>query len=157
MKNQFAIEKARPEDRSHILKIMKFWNMHHVPSCEMEALDIDCFFVARAEGKVVGASGYRILSEEEGKTTLLGVDPEYCRSGIGLALQNARLEAMYEQGIKTVVTNADRPETIKWYQKHFGYRQIGRIRKKMSFGHPDIQEWTTLKMNLTQYMQNRKT
>ena len=66
----YRIEKAVSGDREAILKVMEAWNMHHVPSEEMEELDLSCFFVARTDdGRIIGAGGYKVLSAEEGKTT----------------------------------------------------------------------------------------
>ncbi len=153
----YTIEHASPVDRDDILKVMEPWNMHHVPSKEMEELDLSCFFVARISGKTVGASGYKILSPERGKTTLLGVLPEYSGQKIGFALQQARLQAMHESGVKTVVTNADRPETIAWYKKYFGYHEVGMLKKIHDFGRSDIDHWTTLEMDLDAYMKSKNT
>src|SRR5262245_7210378 len=58
---QFRIRPAIQEDRDAVLSVMEPWNMHHVPSPEMEALDLDCFFIAEVDGVVVGASGFRLL------------------------------------------------------------------------------------------------
>jgi 3-keto-5-aminohexanoate cleavage enzyme len=149
---QFRIRPAMQEDRDAVLRVMEPWNMHHVPSPEMEALDLGCFFVAEVDGLVVGASGYRLLGAGKGKTTLLGVLPPYLGTGIGAALQDSRLRAMAAVGVHTVTTNADRPETIRWYKSRFGYREVGRLQKIHSFGHPDIDHWTTLEMDLDQYM-----
>jgi 3-keto-5-aminohexanoate cleavage enzyme len=149
------IRKAHEQDRDSILGVMEPWNMHHVPSEEMEELDISCFFVATIDEKIVGASGYKLISHLQGKTTLLGVLPEYSGKGIGKLLQDARLEAMYELGAKIVITNADRPSAIKWYKKHYGYYQIGSLKKIHSFGDDSIDSWTTLEMDLNKYMENR--
>jgi len=146
------IRKANRKDRSDILEVMKPWNMHHVPSKEMEELDISCFFVAVIENKIVGASGYKLLSDEQGKTTLLGVLPGNNGKGIGKFLQEERLKAMYDLGVKTVITNADRSATIKWYKKNYDYYEIGRIKKVASFGDDSIDSWTTLEMDLEKYM-----
>ncbi|MEE4214761.1 MAG: GNAT family N-acetyltransferase [Bacteroidales bacterium] len=145
------IRQAGKEDRDEILRIMEYWNMHHVPSEEMPELDISCFFIAEENGKIVGASGYKMISPEVGKTTLLGVDPEEAGKGIGMALQQARLKKMHELGAKKVITNADRPDTIAWYKKHFGYYEVGKLKKIHSFGRDDIDEWTTIEMNLDKY------
>ena len=59
-----------------------------------------------------------------------------------------RLEAMAAKGVKKVTTNADLPETIAWYKKHFGYREVGKLKKVHEFGDPDIDCWTTLEMDL---------
>lgn len=152
----YTIEKASPNDRDAILKVMEPWNMHHVPSKEMEELDLSCFFVALVSGKIVGASGYKILSPEKGKTTLLGILPQFSGKKIGFALQHARLHAMYDSGVKTVITNADRPETIAWYKKHFGYHEIGTLKKIHDFGLSDVDYWTTLEMDLPAYMNSKK-
>ena len=152
---QYTIERARPEDQADILEVMRNFNMHRVPSPEMPALDLSRFFVARLGGRIVGAAGYTMLSPTEGKTTLLGVNPELSGLGIGKALQAARLEAMHALGAKTVLTNADVPETIAWYKKHFGYREIGRLKKLHSFGLENVDHWTTIRMDLDRYMRER--
>jgi len=149
------IRKAVVKDRNSILDVMKHWNMHHVPSQEMEELDISCFFVATVDGKIVAASGYKILSPQKGKTTLLGVVPEHKGKGLGKTLQETRLKEMYDLGVQNVITNADRPETIKWYKKHFGYYEIGKIKKVESFGDDSIDFWTTLELDLKLYIENK--
>ncbi len=149
------IRKAIEQDRSQILEVMKPWNMHRVPSLEMEELDINCFFVAVVDSKVVGASGYKILDQNKGKTTLLGVVPAYNGKGIGKILQEKRLKAMYDAGLQTVITNADRPATIKWYIKNYGYRKVGNLKKVSSFGDDSIDEWTTLEMDLRSFYKIR--
>jgi uncharacterized protein (DUF849 family)/N-acetylglutamate synthase-like GNAT family acetyltransferase len=145
---EIRIDKARSDDMAGMLAVLRTANMHHVPSEEMPELDWRCCFVARAGGRVVGMSGYRMLSETAGKTTLMAVDPAYRRYGLGTRLQIARLHAMAAHGAKSVVTNADRPVTIEWYKKHFAYRQIGTEAKVHEFGDPDVHEWTTLEMDL---------
>ncbi len=151
------IEKACEGDMAAMLAVLETVNMHHVPSREMPELDWRCCFVARAGDRVVGMSGYTLLSETAGKTTLMAVDPAYRRFGFGMKLQTARLRAMAALGAKTVVTNADRPVTIAWYKKHFGYRQIGTDPKVHEFGDPDVKEWTTLEMDLEAWMQRQRT
>lgn len=152
----YIIETARAGDREDILRVMEPWNMHHVPSVEMAELDLECFFVVRYEGKIVGAAGYKLLSGHEGKTTLLSVLPEFSGLGIGKQLQLRRMEVMYRQGVKTLTTNADRPATILWYKKHFGYRQVGTLKKLCAFGLPDVDHWTTLQTDLAAYFEQRE-
>lgn len=148
----FYIEKANSCQRKEFLNILRYWNMHHIPSVEMEDFNFECYYVAKVENKIVGLSGYKILNKEQGKTTLLVVLPEYLGSGIGKALQLKRLEVMYKKGIKSVITNSDRKETIVWYKKHFEYKEIGKIKKLISFGENNVDYWTTLEMNLDEYM-----
>jgi uncharacterized protein (DUF849 family)/N-acetylglutamate synthase-like GNAT family acetyltransferase len=147
----YIIEPAGPGDRDGILAVMRHFNMHHVPSVEMGELDLTRFFVARMQGRVVGAAGYKVLSPTEGKTTLLGVLPELNGMGIGKALQHRRMEELYKAGVETLTTNADRPETILWYKKHFGYRTVGTLKKLCSFGLDEVDHWTTLRTDLDAY------
>lgn len=132
--------------RQKILDVMSCYNMHHVPSAEMDELDLNCFFIALVGEELVGASGYKMLNTTTGKTTLLAVTPAYSKHGIGLALQQARVKRMKELGAKKIITNADRPETITWYKKQ-GYVEIGKLPKIHEFGLPHVQEWTTLQLN----------
>lgn len=148
---RISIEPATERDLPLILEVMKTANMQDVPSPEMPELDWKCFFVARADGVVVGAAGYRVLSATEAKTTLLAVHPDYRRYGIGRALQERRMLTLAEKGIWTLTTNADIPETIAWYKKHFGYRETGKLKKLHDFGRPDIDEWTTLQTDLAKW------
>ncbi|MFC1708226.1 GNAT family N-acetyltransferase [Planctomycetota bacterium] len=151
MSAEFTVGRASPGDQDAILAVMEHWNMHHVPSAEMEEIDLEAFFVARIAGRIVGAAGYKVVSQSVGKTTLLGVLPELSGKGIGKMLHERRLEAMHRLGVATVVTNADRPATIAWYKRRFGYREIGTLKKVCSFGDPSVDRWTTLELDLRAY------
>ena len=153
---EYVIEQAREEDLEAIIAVLQTANMHHVPSPEMPELDCACFFVARRQGGVIGAAGYKVISPAEGKTTLMAVLPEYRRYGIGRALQEERMLALARRGIVRLTTNADIPETIAWYKKHFGYREVGKLPKIHPFGRPDVQEWTTLETDLQAWMRRRE-
>ena len=152
---QWHIRLAQEEELPAILAILKAWNMHHIPSVEMEAIDFTRFYVAVIDEEVVGVSGYKMLTPLEAKTTLLAVHPKLQRTGLGKELHICRLEAMWQEGAQSVITNADRIETIVWYKKHFNYKEIGRIAKEISFGDDTVSYWTTLKMDLHHYMHNR--
>lgn len=130
--------------RIEILHLMEFYNMHHVPSKEMPELDLNNFFLAIYHGLVVGAAGYKMTSPTTGKTTLMAVHPRMAGRGIGKLLQQARMEEMAKLGAQSIITNADRPKTIEWYKKYFGYKEIGKLQKIHPFGLPDISFWTTL-------------
>lgn len=149
---KFTLEKAAPDDLPKILAVMRPWNMHHYPSPEMENLDVNSFFVAKVKGKIVGAGGYSLLSQTVGKTTLLAVLPEFSRWGIGEALQDRRLKHMHQVGVKKVITNADRPRVISWYMRRYRYKKIGTLKKLCSYGDPDIENWTTLELDLEAYI-----
>lgn len=145
----FTIRAARPGDLAAILDVMRPWNMHHVPSPEMERLELERCFVAEVDGRIVGAAGYTFVAPGHGKTTLLGVLPEHANLGIGRVLQQRRVEAMAAQGARKITTNADRPATIAWYKRHWGYREVGTLMKLHSFGDDAADRWTTLEMDVT--------
>lgn len=117
----------------------------------MNDLDVGRWFVAEDERGIVGVAGFRLLDQDGevvGKTTLLAVDPRAREHGIGRALQTLRMRLMREAGASRVLTNADRPETIAWYERHFGYRKVGEVRKLHEFGLRDVDRWTTLEAPL---------
>ena len=151
-RDRITIRPARHSDMAGMLKVLKTANMHYVPSEEMPELDWRHCFVALRGGTVIGMSGYKILGEGQGKTTLMAVHPNYRGSGIGMSLQVARLRAIAREGVRTLITNADRPETIEWYKKHFGYSKVGNLRKIHEFGDPNVAEWTTLRMDLVAWV-----
>ncbi len=134
-----------------MLVVLETANMHRVPSPEMDDFGVGHWFVAEDERGIVGVAGFRLLNRDGdlvGKTTLLAVDPRARAHGIGRALQALRMRLMREAGASRVITNADRPETIAWYERHFGYRKIGEVRKLHEFGLPEVDRWTTLEAPL---------
>jgi 3-oxoadipate:acetyl-CoA acetyltransferase len=140
-----------PEDRAAMIDVLATANMHRVPSPEMDDFDVGSWYVAESEGRVVGVAGFRMLTDADppvGKTTLLAVAPDQRGRGIGYALQELRMRLMREAGAARVVTNADRPDTIAWYERHFGYRRVGELPKRHEFGLPDVDRWTTLEASL---------
>jgi ribosomal-protein-alanine N-acetyltransferase len=151
----FIIRAASKTDFPAIIDVLQSANMHYIPSAEMPELDLQCCCVAEVKKRIVGMSGYKILTSDEAKTTLMAVLPEFRGWGIGLALQKWRMNELCRHGIKSLVTNADRPETIAWYKQHFGYQKIGTIPKEHEFGHPDISQWTTLQVDLTHWQESR--
>jgi len=147
----FQLRPAVEQDYEAMIDVLRTANMHRIPSPEMPALDWRHCCVAVIEGRVVGMSGYRVLSDDTAKTTLMAVLPEYRGLHIGHALQTWRMRRLRELGIRALVTNADRPETIAWYKKHFGYREVGRLPKEHEFGRADVDEWTTLQVDLQEW------
>lgn len=148
-KSNYGIRFARPGDISGIIELMKPYNMHHIPSPEMGALDYKCFIVAEQKGGLIGAAGYTFLANDTGKTTLMAVHPDYARLGLGKELQTRRMQILRSLGCVKIITNADRPDTIAWYKRNFGYREIGKLPKLHSFGLDDVKAWTTLEADLT--------
>lgn len=151
----FLIELASPNDRDEILNVLRPWNMHRIPSVEAEEIDFKCFFVAKIANKIVGVAGYKLLSEDKGKTRLLAVYPELQGTGIGKALQDARLEAMFAVGVTTVLSYPDRTEIIVWYKKHYGYIEIGKRKKLSDHSLTNVNYTQVLELDLIKYMKNR--
>jgi GNAT superfamily N-acetyltransferase len=143
-----SYRRARPSDRDAIFRVLAFANFHHVPSAEMPVFDLAHVFVAELDGTIVGVAGYDLLGDGRGKTTLMAVDPAFRRFGIGSRLQVLRMRAMREAGCRSVTTNADLPDTIAWYKRNFGYREIGTLAKVHEFGDPQRDYWTTLECDL---------
>ena len=150
------IDKACPEDRPRILELLKQTNMHHIPSPEMPEVSWDNYFVARLDGEVVGFSGYKILSPTEAKTELMAVDTKCRGLSIGFKLQERRMEDMVSRGLRTLTTNTDLPATIAFYKNHFGYIEVGNLPKLHEFSDPDVDQWTTLQVDLVAWDQSRK-
>jgi N-acetylglutamate synthase-like GNAT family acetyltransferase len=147
----FSLRPATADDYQAMVEVLRTANMHHIPSSEMPELDWRSCCVAEVDGRVVGMAGYRILSESTAKTTLLAVLPACRGLGIGNALQAWRMTELRNRGICTLTTNADRPETIAWYKKYFGYKEIGWLPKEHEFGRADIDRWTTLQTDLREW------
>lgn len=151
----FVIKKALEGDRPEIFRLLEIANMHYIPSAEMPELTFENYFVACIDGAIAGFCGYKILSSTEAKTELMVVDPKFRGEGIGFKLQEFRMRRIYEQGIKTLITNTDIPATIDWYKKYFGYKEVGTLKKINEFGRKDIDCWTTLQVDLQQWAKRR--
>lgn len=145
---------AHAEYRGDIMAVLETANMHHIPSKEMPSLDLSHAWVALQDNKVVGFSGFKMLDATRAKTTLLAVLPKYRKHGLGRMLQEKRMVAAARLGATVLVTNADRPETIDWYKKYFGYRVVGHVKKDHEFGLVDVNQWTTLETDLTAWRES---
>lgn len=149
------IRKMREDDLNDALALLAEWNMApraptaETPDPERTTLNVDNSFVAMHNGNLVGVASYIVLSAETAETASLAV-AKACRGlGVGYLLQQARLEEMRHKGIKILQTETDRPETIDWYVKKFGYRIVGTHQKKHGFSLPDVDHWTVLELDLT--------
>jgi N-acetylglutamate synthase-like GNAT family acetyltransferase len=149
-----AIRKMRQEDRPAVLALLGRWNMAPVPprageEAEATGLEPERTFVAVHEGRVIGVSSYVMTGADSAQTQSLAVDPAWRGRGLGERLQRARMEALRAQGIRQLRTEADRPETIAWYVRKFGYRVEGKVPKKQQrFSLPEVAEWTVLRLDL---------
>lgn len=156
MADGIRIRKAVPADLPGIFDLLKQANMHYVPSAEMPELTFDNYAVAEMDGRMAGFCGYKILTATTAKTELMVVDREFRGRGVGEALQRYRMTAMHGRGIRTLTTNTDLTATIAWYKKHFGYQEIGRLKKIHEFGDPGIDSWVTLQVDLDRWAEGNK-
>lgn len=140
--------RAAAEDEPALRVVLKTANFDNVPSPEMPELRLENYYVAEVSGTIVGCCGWIVLPDGHGKTTLMAVDPNYRGWGIGQKLQELRMLEMRRLGCSTVITNADIPATITWYQRKFGYRVIGTLPKEHEFGDPTVDHWTTLEADI---------
>ncbi|MFO7570226.1 MAG: GNAT family N-acetyltransferase [Smithellaceae bacterium] len=152
-----VIRKMVPDDLDAVLRILAKWNMapvsasREIPDPERSTIHLANTFVACDGDAVVGVASYIDLSLYIAETASLAVDPAYKGCGIGFRLQEARLEEMVRRGFHKVVSETDRPMTIDWYIRHFGYRIVGTHPKKHTFSLPDVDQWTVLELDLAKY------
>lgn len=146
-----------PHDMEAVVDLLAKWNMapveatSEVPDPERDSVNVEHSFVALDADRLVGICSYIIISRTMAETASLAVDPAYKGKHIGERLQVARLKEMKGKGIKRVITETDRPETIKWYIRKFGYRIVGKNKKKHAFSLPHIDHWTALELDLESY------
>lgn len=151
----FSIRKMHAGDLEPALEILRMWNMapvapsRDVPDPERTSIQIENSFIAMKDGHVVGIASYILHGAGMAETASLAVDPTCKGLGIGYALQMARLQEMKHRGVKRVITESDRPETIQWYIRKFGYKVTGRNKKKHPFGKIDEPHWTVLELELS--------
>ena len=116
---QVVVRKMRPEDLPGAIRILAQWNMAPrassagVSDPERTSLDNGNAFVAEAGGRIVGTCSYFLMGDDCAETASLAVDPEPRFAGVGVLLQQARLDEMRGRGVRRVLTKADRPATIR--------------------------------------------
>ncbi len=154
------IRKMTTNDLAEAMELLSKWDMAPTPEiadAERSDIEIAHAFVAEDEtGRLIGIASYLLLNDGVAETASLAVSPEAQGTGVGARLQVARLEEMLEQGIRWVRTETDRPETISWYQRKFGYRIIGSNPKKHAFSLPDVDTWTVLELDVEQWASTQK-
>lgn len=105
------VRKMRPDDLPGALQILRQWNMAplapsaEVPDPERSSIEIDNAFVAVAGERIVGTCSYFILGDGWGETASLAVDPAPRFAGVGVLLQQARLDEMRRRGVRRVRTD----------------------------------------------------
>jgi ribosomal protein S18 acetylase RimI-like enzyme len=157
---EIILREMRPDDLDRVTAILAHWRMAPVaaspdiPMPEVQSIPVATTLVALLDGAIVGIGSYVLAGDGRADTLLLAVDPACRGAGVGERLQTARLERMRAQGVETVVTEADRPETIDWYVRRFGYRVVGTRPKRHPFGFEGAADWTILELDLARWFAN---
>lgn len=60
------------------------------------------------------------------KTVIITVTRAARGRGVGSLLQEARMQRMWDEGARSIHTWSADPASVAWYERHFGYRRIGR-------------------------------
>ena len=140
-----AVRRPTARDWPRMREILETVNYHRIGGAEMPDFPLELCFVAELDGRIAGLAGYRLLNRTKAKTTLMAVDPACRGRGIGLLLQQARMDFLRARGLRFLYTNCDEEGVIDWYARHFGYQRTGRrVPKVEPFGLPDRHEWITL-------------
>src|SRR6266850_1759563 len=148
------IRKMQPSDSTQVMKLLAYWNIapvapsREVPVPERTELIVENAHVAVDGDRIVGVCSFIQHSPTLAEGASFGVDPAYHRRGIGEKLVLASLRERYARGIRTVHSESDRPETIRWMVGHMGYRIVGTVPKRHAFGSPDVDHWTVLELDL---------
>ena len=145
----YIIRRPSLNDWDQMLSILKKENFDNIGGEEMRDFPLkDCFIAVRGE-EVIGLAGYKILDSNTAKTSLLAVKKEYREMGIGVLLQNTRIQYLRNKNIKVLYTNCDNEKVISWNIRHFGFKKTGKIIPKTeSYGLLDKNEWVSLKLYL---------
>lgn len=145
----YVIRRPSIKDWGQMVSILKVENFHNIGGEEMKDFPLkDCFIAVREE-EILGLAGYKILNNSTAKTSLLAVKKEYRNMGIGISLQNSRIQFLKDKKIKVLYTNCDNEKVIRWNIHHFGFKKTGRlIVKTESYGRLDKDKWVNLRLDL---------
>lgn len=107
-----TIRKASTNDSESILSLI-----HEFPDVLVQdhLPKIEEFFVAEAEGKVVGCCALEVYSQRLAEVRSLAVAKEHQGRGIGTALIKACLEEAKERGVYEVLSITS---AVKLFKKH---------------------------------------
>lgn len=148
------IRQMESSDFEQVMQLLKHWNIAPVPPSsdipvpERTEIIIDNAYVAVDGDRIVGVCSYILQSPTLAEGASFCVDPAFHCRGIGEKLVLAMRRGMLARGIRTVRSEADRPETIRWLVERMGCRIVGSAPKRHVFGSPDVGEWTVLEFDL---------
>ena len=149
LNEHYKIRRPRLNDWEQMLSILKKENFDNIGGEEMRDFPLKDCFIATCGKEIIGLAGYKILDSNTAKTSLLAVKKKYRKMGIGILLQNTRIQHLRNKNIKVLYTNCDNEKVISWNMRHFGFERTGEtIAKTESYGLLDKNEWVNLKLYL---------
>ena len=144
----------QPADLDQVLALLTHWNLApiapsaEIPHPERTEFTVENATVAVDRGRIVGVNSFLPLSPTVAEGASFAVAPDYRRRGIGKQLIDANRRKMYRRGIRTLRSEADRPEAIRMMLGG-GHRIVGTVPKRHAFGAAGINHWTVLELDLT--------
>lgn len=143
----------QPADLDEVLALLAHWNLAPVapsadnPHPERTEFAVENATVAVDGGRIVGVNSFFVLSPTVAEGASFAVAPAYRGQGIGKQLIDASRRKMYRLGIRTLRSEADRPEVIRMFVAR-GSRVVGTTPKRHAFGSADADHWTVLELDL---------
>lgn len=131
MPEVLEIEKRSFKDPYDMSTFLYFWGV-----------EPEGFFVAEADGKVVG---YVIASSHDGEIVSISVLPEFRRRGIGRRLMEEAMEYLEEKGVRRIelIVGVGNVEAIRFYEG-LGFKKVSIIPRYYSDGEDGIKMVKTL-------------
>jgi GNAT superfamily N-acetyltransferase len=143
----------QPADLDQVLALLAHWNLAPLapspdnPHPERTTFAVENATVAVDGGRIVGVNSFLVLSQTTAEGASFAVAPAYRGQGIGKQLIAASRRKMYHRGIRTLKSEADRPEVIRMFVER-GARVVGTVPKRHAFGSADADHWTVLEIDL---------
>jgi GNAT superfamily N-acetyltransferase len=137
MSSHEIVREAGPEVAAEVIALIRrvFEEYGFVWEPETEVADLldfgrhyvaphGTFFVARAQGGVVGSVGVHRLDDGRGELKRMYVDPRQRRQGVGQALAEAALAWARAEGLREIVLWSD----TRFDRAHRLYERLGWVR-----------------------------
>jgi len=123
--NKIKIREYMPEDKPRLMEIFKLHVPAYFATTEINDLDnyldheIETYFVAEANGKIVGAGGINLdINNKTGKISWDFIDPSFQGRGIGQELLNKRIKLLKStEGIEIIEVRTSQL-AYKFYEKN---------------------------------------
>lgn len=149
-----TIRKMQLSDTVRVLELLTRWNIaprpptQDIPHPERSELSVENSHVALDGECIIGVCSFIQHSTTLAEGASLALDPAYRGRHVAEKLLLAGRRTMYMRGIRTVRSESDRPETIRWLVGRMSYRIVGTAPKRHAFGLTAVDHWTVLELDL---------